>query len=132
MIFISTRYFILIHHDKEKLKKALAFIQNELENTYKLKLNINKTKIVDSREGFTFLGYHYRVINNKTITSLIKSNRYKIRKKIINTTNQYKNNKKTFEQAFCSIQTYLNNYKYGSKMYVKRLVERYWFDEFRK
>ena len=132
MIFISTRYFILIHHDKEKLKKALVFIQNELENTYKLKLNIKKTKIVDSSEGFTFLGYRYRIINNKTVRTLTKCAKNKIKKRIKSVSWQYKNNKLSFEKAFCSIASYQNNYNCGNKMYVNNLIERYWFDELRK
>ena len=124
--------FILIHPSKEKLVEALKYIQNELENTYKLKLNVNKTMITDSKEGFSFLGYHYRIENKKTIRTLTKCAKNKIKKRIKSVSYYYRQNKLTFEKSFCSMASYRNNYKTGNKMYVNNLVERYWFDEFKK
>ena len=48
---------ILIDKDRDKLVKVYDFIEKELFNKYKLKLNYNKCKITSIKEGFVFLGY---------------------------------------------------------------------------
>ena len=65
--------FIIMSEDKEKLKEALAKIEEVLNNKYKLKLNRKKTKLIKSSNGFTFLGYRFKVINRKTIVTLCSS-----------------------------------------------------------
>ena len=46
--------YIIMHEDREYLKKCLKEIKEILEIDYKLKINSKKTKISSSKEGFVF------------------------------------------------------------------------------
>ena len=118
--------FVLIHHDKNVLKQALKKIENILENTYKLKLNNKKTKIISIKEGFSFLGYTYKVINNKTIVKIRKESYENIKKKIKEIHYRYKY-QKNISKPFMSIMSYWYNRKYGSQLRVRRIINRFWF-----
>ena len=121
---ISTRYFILIHQDKEYLKEVKEKIEQELNDVYKLKLNKNKTNITTSKEGFIFLGYRFRVINNKTIINISNSTLKRVKKRIKEVKYLYDNDKITFNSTFSSI----NNYYYSFKtLKIKKLVDKYFF-----
>ena len=61
--------FILIHNSKEYLKYSLELIENKINNKYKLKLNSKKTITSNCNQGISFLGYTFRVENNKTIVN---------------------------------------------------------------
>lgn len=120
--------FIIFSNDKEKLKKSLIKIENILKTKYKLKLNIKKTKLHNSKNGFTFLGYRFRVIDNKTIINLCSSTKNRIRKRVKEIKYLYFNNYIDFQSAFSGINTYLYGFKYGSKLWVKRVIDRYFFN----
>ena len=45
--------FVIIHHDKDYLKKCKDIIEDKLNREYKLELN-KKSKIYSSDEGFDF------------------------------------------------------------------------------
>ena len=116
--------FILIHQDKEYLKEIKEKIEQELNDVYKLKLNKNKTNITTSKEGFIFLGYRFRVINNKTIINISNSTLKRVKKRIKEVRYLYTNNK----LSFCSTFSSINNYYYIFKtLSVKRLVDKYFF-----
>lgn len=119
--------FILIHPNKQYLKELLKKITFLLEDTYKLKLNKNKTKIYNSKEGFEFLGYRFKVVNHKTVMTVRKASLRRIQKRIKEINYLYKHNKIPFETAFSSINNYLHSYK-GSKLKIIRKVDRYWFN----
>ena len=54
--------FLILDTDKEKLKKKQTLIIQQIE---KLNLKVNKkSNIYKSSNGYTFLGYKYKVINN--------------------------------------------------------------------
>ena len=59
--------YILIHHNKEYLSEVLKIIKYKLNIEYKLELNEDKTCIKSSKEGITFLGYHFKVIDKKIL-----------------------------------------------------------------
>lgn len=116
--------FILIHQDKEYLKEIKEKIEQELKDIYKLQLNKNKTNITTSKEGFIFLGYRFRVINNKTIINISNSTLKRVKKRIKEVRYLYTNNK----LSFCSTFSSINNYYYIFKtLSVKRLVDKYFF-----
>lgn len=71
---------IIIDNDKERLKKVFNVLK-ELIKKYKLEFN-NKTRIYNSRCGFSFLGINYYVINKRIIKRISKRNKKKIIKKI--------------------------------------------------
>lgn len=120
--------FVLIHQDKEILKDAYKKIENILIKKYKLKLNSKKTKIVSAKEGFSFLGYTYKVINKKTIVKLKKDAYEKTKKRIKEVCYMYEKGFIDFNCAFCSVMSYWYNRKYGSQMKVRRVINKYWFD----
>ncbi len=122
--------FVLIHPDKKVLEKARDEIAKILEEKYKLKLNAKKTKIVKCNEGFSFLGYNYKVINKKTIVKLRRAAYEKTKKRVKKTYYMYKKGFIDFNSAFCSIMSYWYNRKYGSRMKVRRAINKYWFERF--
>lgn len=91
---------------------------------YKLKLNTKKTKITSSKEGFTFLEYYFKVINNKTIIKLRKSTLRKIKKNIRKQEYLFKNKKIEFKTLFSCINNYENCFKYD-KIRVSRILDKY-------
>lgn len=122
--------FVIISNDIDKLKKSLKEINNILENKYKLKLNIKKTKIINVKSGFSFLGYTFKVINKKTVINITSGAFNNIKKNIKKTYYFYENNIIDYNAAFSSIMSYWSNKKYGSQMKVRRSIESYWFDKF--
>ena len=74
---------VIIHHDYNYLLNIKNKIINELNNIYKLKINTKKTFITNNINGFTFLGYRFRVINNKTIINISNSTRIRVKKRIL-------------------------------------------------
>lgn len=117
--------YIIIHQDKECLKKCLEIIKDKLNNEYKLDINKNKTMITNHKERINFLGYHFKVINNKTIISLSQSSKKNIKKGIKR--NKYLYNRKmiNFNQLFSSIENYKYSYKYYNYYEIKNVFDRY-------
>ena len=72
--------FILIHNDKTYLNYCLKEIDKLLKGL-KLSLN-NKTEIINFKHGFNFLGYRFKLINQKLIIKVISKNRYRIKRKL--------------------------------------------------
>ena len=72
--------FIIMDKDLDKLKDARKIIVQKLEDEYKLQVNSKKTYIVNSKNGFNFLGYVFKVIDGKTIIKIKKSNLEKVKK----------------------------------------------------
>lgn len=96
--------FILIHKDKEYLKYCLKQIEHKLEQ-YSLKLNNNKAEITNIKHGFTFLGYNFK-LKGKLIIKLSNQTRYKKIKNLKTKHKLYKNEKITFQNYFCSVNSY--------------------------
>lgn len=100
--------YILIHKSKEYLKDSLELIENKINKEYKLKLNNKKTVISNSNQGISFLGYSFRVKNNKTIIKLSSNTKKNIRKGIKRVNYLYK-----------------INYIFVNKDKVKHFIDRY-------
>ena len=98
--------YIIIHSDKEYLNYCLNIIKEKLYNDYKLELNKNKTLISSSNNGINFLGYNFKVKNNKTIITLSKSSKRNIKKGIKRSKYLYYNNSINFNSLFSSIENY--------------------------
>ena len=73
--------FVLIHEDKEYLKKCLIKIKEKMNKDYKLTLN-RKTRIYSIKEGVEFLGFRFILKNNKLILKLRNKAKTKFKKKI--------------------------------------------------
>ncbi len=117
--------YIIIHNSKDYLKDSLELIENKINNEYKLKLNNKKTIISNSNQGISFLGYTFRVKNNKTIIKLSSNTKKNIRKGIKRANYLYKNNIIKFNQYFSSIECFKNNYIFVNKDKVKHFIDRY-------
>ena len=112
--------YILIHYDKNYLKKCLLDIGEKLEKEYKLTVNTKKTKIYESDFGFNFLGYKFKVINNKTIVKISKCTIFRIRKRIKYIIKNYDN--KNCCYIYSQITSYYNSFKYSKSLGLKRII----------
>ncbi len=119
--------FIIMDKDLNKLKNAKKIIVQKLENEYELKLNAKKTFIVNNKIGFSFLGYVFKVIDNKTIIKIKRSNLEKIKKRIKKVNYLFKNQRISHYKTFCTIMTYSNCYKYCNNIKVLKLIDKYFY-----
>lgn len=115
--------YVLIHHDKEYLKECLNIIESKLNSEYKLLINKKKSKIYSIKDGFDFLGYKFKVIDNKTICEVspktIKNISMRIRHSV-KLCNNY-----NIEYFYSSINNYYNGFKYDKSLKIKRYINRY-------
>ena len=116
--------YIIIHHDKDYLRKCLSDIESKLKNEYKLNINIKKTKITDNKEGFVFLGYRFQIKNKKTIIKIKSETIQRGKKRIKKMKYLYDKDIITLEKYFCSINTYYYSFKYSNLNKFKRIVDR--------
>lgn len=121
--------FIVLDNDIKKLKEAKKIITDKLEKEYKLKINEKKTWINNIKYGFNFLEYTYKVIDKKTIIKIKRSNIDKIKKRIKEVKYLFNTGKMGYYNVFCSIMTYSNSYKYADDRKIKRLIDKYWYNE---
>jgi len=121
--------FIIMCENKEKLKQAKMNIEKLLLDKYKLRINKKKTEIVHCKEGFGFLGYSFKVKDNKTIIKIRKSNLDKVKNRIKKVKYDFKHKKIDEYKAFCSIMTYTNSYKYCSNIKVLKYIDKYWYEK---
>lgn len=115
--------YVLIHHNKEYLKYVLNVIEDKLKSEYKLNINKKKTKIYSSKEGFEFLGYRFKVKNNKTIISVNNKTYSRIKKKVKCNMKNYSNNNLLYN--YSSINNYYNSFKYSKSLKLKRYINRF-------
>ena len=104
--------YVILSEDKEYLKKCLNDISDKLENEYKLKVNNKKTYILDSYNGFDYLGYRFRIIKNKLIIKIKSENKRRRNNNIKRINYLYKNNFISYRKYFNSMNNYMNSYKY--------------------
>jgi len=104
--------YVIMSKDKEYLQYALKVITEKLEKEYKLEINKKKTFIVDSYNGFDFLGYRFKIVNDKLYVR-IKGENQKRREKNIKSVNYlFRNGYITYKKYFNSMSNYMNGYKY--------------------
>ena len=121
--------FIIFDNDLNHLKKCKDIIIDILENEYKLKVNKKKTWICNIDSGFSFLGYTCKVIDNKTIVRIKKSNIDKIKKRVKEVKYLYDNKRIDIYKAFCTIMTYTYSYKFSDNKKIKKVINRYWYEK---
>ena len=114
--------YILIHHDKCYLKKCMNIIERKLNNEYKLKLNKKKCIIYNIKDGFDFLGYTLKRVDNKTICIVSSKTRKNVLKKVKYNISNYSNN--NLRYSYCSINNYYNSFKYCNNLFIKRSINR--------
>jgi retron-type reverse transcriptase len=73
--------FVLLHHDKEYMRKCLAEIREMCECNLKLELN-DKTQIFPLQNGVDYLGWHFYLTDSgKVIRKLRNSNKKSMKKR---------------------------------------------------
>lgn len=109
--------YVIIYRDRDReyLKYALKVISDKLEKEYKLKINKKKTMILDSYHGFEFLGYNFKVINNRVIINIKSDNRRRSKNNIRKLNYLFGNNLISYKRYFSSMNNYNNSYKYNIK-----------------
>ncbi len=115
---------IIINSNKKYLNECLIKIENILNNDYKLKINKKKTYIKNIKDGFIFLGYYFKLKNNKTIIKVSGQTISKIKNNLKIKTNYYKNNNINLNSYFNCISNYLYSFKYGSYGKRKRIIDK--------
>lgn len=123
--------FVLIHEDKETLKKCLACISKILKSLG-MSLNVKKTKIRKLKEKTLFLGFQFRLTDTgKVIINIdphrVKHERKKLRR-MVNLVKKGKKKKGCVDEHFRSWKvhaSYGNSYKMIQRMnqYYKELWE---------
>lgn len=73
--------FLILSTDKERLRKIWRLLEQILKEEYLLKLN-PKTEIFPCRRGFNFLGYRFRVINNRLQVGMARKTRLRVRRRL--------------------------------------------------
>lgn len=121
--------FILIHHDKKHLQFVKEKVEQILKEEYKLEVNKKKTKIVSAKDGFSFLGYTYKVINNKTILKVNRKTSQKVIKSIKRKKYDFQKGYISYEQTFSSISTFKYSFKYGNSLRIQNAIDKYWFED---
>lgn len=115
--------YVILSHDKNYLRKCLEKIKDILKNTYQLDINENKTKILDSYHGFEYLGYIFKVRDNKTIIRIKKENKKRRDHNMKEVNYLFRNNFISYSSFFCSIHNYLNSYKYAKSGNYKNFLD---------
>lgn len=98
--------YVIIFNDREYLKYALKVISSKLEKEYKLRINKRKTMILDSYHGFEFLGYNFKVINNRVIINIKSDNKRRRKNNIKKLGYLYRNNLINYKRYFNSMSNY--------------------------
>ena len=98
--------YVIIFNDREYLKYALKVISSKLEKEYKLRINKRKTMKLDSYHGFEFLGYNFRVINNRVIINIKSDNKKSMKNNIKKLGYLYRNNLINYKRCFNSMSNY--------------------------
>ncbi len=121
---------LIFHSDKDYLKRVKDLIEKELNDVYMLELNKKKTQIIDVKNGFSFCGYNFRIIDNKTVIKVCKDTRRRIKKRLKEEVYLFKNDKISFKFIFSSVNTYMHGFKFGDKKRIKRIVYKNFFSKF--
>ena len=103
---------ILLHKDKNYLKYCLEEIIKMLDK-YKLKLN-NKTKIINIKEGFEFLGFRYFLKNNKLIMKVKSQTKRRFKRKLKTVYRLYKENKISIKDVIQVENSYRGHLRFGN------------------
>lgn len=73
---------VIIHHDKEYLKKCLKILSDYTENELKLQFN-RKTEIFPIKNGVDYLGWHFYLTDSgKVIRKVKQQTKYKYKRKL--------------------------------------------------
>lgn len=111
--------FIILDTNREDLKKAFKILSVKISELY-LKVN-PKSTITNLRNGISFLGYKYKVVNNKFKIYYNKKTIRKINRKLVNLK---KHDLLKYYHSFGSYYGYLNKINKFNKCFKMSLEEK--------
>jgi len=111
--------FILIHHDKEYLKKCLKILEEKIRKEYKLILN-KKTQIINIKNGLDFLGFRFYIKNKKIIMKVRNHTKRRFKKRIKKMNNLINNKQMEEKELMQIIASYKGHLSYGN---TKSLIQ---------
>ena len=102
--------FILLHHDREFLERALAEIRELCRRELKLELN-DKTQILPLKNGLKFLGMHFHVQPTGHVVTKIQQRTTKRYKSAVKKINKfYPATHLSAQRATCIMSSYRGHY----------------------
>lgn len=113
---------IILSTNKKYLEKCLQIIEERLNNIYKLQVNKKKTKIINAKNGFVFLGYSFQLYNKKTIIKIRQETMKKIKHRIKHVNYLYEDDRINFEKFFATINNYQNSLKFAHNIKIKKYI----------
>ena len=78
--------------------------------------------IYESDSGFNFLGYKFKVINNKTMITISKNAYVRVVKNLNVKMKNYSNS--NFCYYYNSFSNYYNSFKYSKSLVLKRVINK--------
>lgn len=104
---------VLIHHDKEYLKYCIDEISNFL-SSFKLNLNIKKTRVDSIKNGLDFLGFKFYIINDRVVLKVRNETKKKFKKKMKKINDLYDRDIISYKDRKCILDSYSGHLSYGN------------------
>lgn len=123
--------FILIHEDKEYLKRCKEQIAIKLEEL-KLSLHPRKTRIFRIDDGIKFLGFRHKITDTGKVIRLIDtSNVKRERKKLYRLVNLAKQGELTKEHVYQCYNSWREHASHGNTFKLLQRMDKYYKDLWR-
>lgn len=114
--------FLILHHDKEVLKKCLSEIKRIVELELKLKLN-EKTQIYPLYQGIEFLGWRFFLTENgKVIRKLKPQSKVRVKRKFCKMQREYEMGLTDLEHIKMSLASYQGHLKHGHTYHLRQCL----------
>lgn len=114
--------FYIIMPEKEKLKKMLEIVKQEVE---KLGLSLNpKTQIFPLKNGIDFLGFHsYLTESGKIVKKIRRNSKNNAKRRLRKLLLMRKNGKISKEKVLQSYDCWMNHAKHGNTYHLRKNIE---------
>lgn len=114
--------FILLHHDKETLKRCLSEIKQFVEDELKLELN-DKTQIYPLHHGIEFLGWRFFLTDTgKAIRKLKPQSKTRLKRRLKKLQKDYAEGTIELDQVRSSLASYQGHLKHGATYRLRKKV----------
>lgn len=119
--------FYIIMPEKEKLKKILEIVKQEVE---KLGLSLNsKTQIFPLKNGIDFLGFHsYLTESGKIVKKIRRNSKNNAKRRLRKMVDMKKHKKIAPKVILQSYNCWMGHAKHGNTYHLRKMIE----DEFAK
>lgn len=113
---------VLIHEDKETLRRCLNEIRDVARNELLLELN-NKTQICPVSQGVDYLGWRFYLMDSgKVIRRLRTSNKRRFKRRLKAFQHKYADGEMELEQIKQSIASYNGHLQHGHTWKLKKKI----------